>query len=296
MVQTADALEEVGAAPVWAANRQVECGCAVTDSYELVQFVASQCTDIVEDRGFRTVAADTADRAGSKVSFRLPVQTIEFHPSDRLPALSQCVQPTWASTTPVRPILRQPKPLPAEVPAGPGAQAKGSRPSMVSDLQAMIASHVPLFPEWIRGPLVHMPPFESRWLSAFFPQEVDRRRFTVLECRLDYLTQGASAEWSLLDYVYAALRAVTYRVRAVWFVVHPLPGLPVPQLVLTASSAPPGFRAIPVDLRPLDGLLHTIEVDMQGDLGSVWPALREKGVDPSGRLEQAWRPSTNRST
>ena len=291
MVQTADALDEVGAAPIWAATRPVECGRATSDSHELVQFDVNPCTDVVKDRSFKTVEFDTADRAGAKVSFRLPVQTIEFCPSDRLPylALSQRVQPAWASTAPVRPILRQPRPIPAEVPAGPGAQAKGSRPSMVSDLQAMIASHVPLFPEWIRGPLVHMPPFDSRWLSAFFPQEVDRRRFTVLECRLDHLTHGARAEWSLLDYVYAAIRAVTYRVRAAWFVVHPLPGLPVPQLVLTAASAPPGFRAIPVDLRPLDGLLHTIEVNMQGDIGSVWPALREKGVDPSGRLEQAWR-------
>ena len=289
MVQTADALDEVGEAPVAAAHRRVDCGLAPSEEQSSVQFGEGNCTAVVVAGGFWEGAS--ANRTGAKVSFRLPVQTIEFHPADRLPhsALSQRVQPTWASTAPVRPILRHPKPLSIEVPAGPGTQAKGSRPSMVSDLQAMIASHVPLSPGWIRGPLVHMPPFESRWLSAFFPQEVDRRRFTVLECRLDYLTHGARAEWSLLDYVYAALRAVTYRVKAVWYVVHPLPGLPVPQLVLTASNAPPGFRTIPVDLRPLDGLLHSIEVDMRSDMRSVWTALREKGVDPTGRLEQAWR-------
>ncbi|CAE7295726.1 unnamed protein product, partial [Symbiodinium sp. KB8] len=165
----------------------------------------------------------------------------------------------------------------------------GRPASLVSDLQAMIASHVPMLPEWIRGPLLHMSPFDARLLSGFFPDPTDRARFTVCECRLDHLVQGARPEWSLLDFVAAALRAVTYRVRLVWYVVHPLEGLPVPQLVLTAAQAPAGGRAVPVDLRPLDGLLHTVDLVFPGSAADIWPLLHEKGVDPGGRLEQAWR-------
>ena len=239
-----------------------------------------------------------AVRAKVKVRFLLPVQTIHFCPTDRLVplTLSQRAQPNWARTANVQSILRHPPPSPSSCPAkpstwpaGPGPKVPSGQPSMISDLQAMIASHVPLSPEWIRGPLVHMQPFESRWLSAHFPTDVDRRRFSVMECRLDHLSRGARAEWSLLDYVYATLRTVTYRVKAVWFIVRPIPDLPVPQLVLTAANAPPGFRALPIDLRPLGGLLHTIEVAVPGNLEPLWDALREKGVDPAGRLEQAWR-------
>ena len=237
-------------------------------------------------------------RAKAKVRFLLPVQTIPFCPADRLSpiTLSQRVQPSWACTAIVQSILRPAPPPPSccpaqpfTWPAGPGPKVSSGQPSMIGDLQAMIASHVPLSPDWIRGPLVHMRPFESRWLSAHFPADADKRRFSVIECRLDHLSRGARPEWSLLDYVYAALRTVTYRVKAVWFIVRPIPDLPVPQLVLTAANAPPGHRALPIDLRPLGGLLHTIEAAVPGELEPIWAALREKGVDPAGRLEQAWR-------
>ncbi|CAE7355562.1 unnamed protein product [Symbiodinium sp. KB8] len=171
----------------------------------------------------------------------------------------------------------------------PAARAPSRPVSMVSDLQAMIASHVPMWPEWIQGPLLHMSPYESRLLSGLFPTSTDRDRFLVCECRLDHLVKGARLDWSLLDFVAAALRAVTYRVRLVWYVIRPLEGLPTPQFVLTAVQAPAGGRAVPVDLRPLDGLLHTVELVFPGHVAQIWPLLHGKGVDPGGRLEQAWR-------
>ena len=178
---------------------------------------------------------------------------------------------------------------PAQAPKDPAARAPSRPVSMVSDLQAMIASHVPMWPEWIQGPLLHMSPYESRLLSGLFPTSTDRDRFLVCECRLDHLVKGARLDWSLLDFVAAALRAVTYRVRLVWYVIRPLEGLPTPQFVLTAVQAPAGGRAVPVDLRPLDGLLHTVELVFPGHVAQIWPLLHGKGVDPGGRLEQAWR-------
>ena len=172
--------------------------------------------------------------------------------------------------------------------AVPGAAPSHHKaPGLISDLQAMIASHIPLRPEWVQGPLMHVSPFESRWLAAFFPDDPDRRRFTVFDCRLDLMSRAADPSWSLLDYVTAATRSVPYRVRLVWFVVRPIPDLPVPQFVLTAREAPPAARAIPVDLRGFGGMIHTVEVQ-PGPLQAMWPALRHKGVDPAGKLERAW--------
>ena len=168
-----------------------------------------------------------------------------------------------------------------------GAPSRHAAPSFIGDLQAMIASHIPLRPDWVQGPLLHMSPFEGRWLAAFFPDDPDRRCFTVFDCRLDLMRRTADPSWSTLDYVTAATRSVPYRVRLVWFVIRPIPDLPVPQLVLTAQDAAPGARAIPVDLRGFGGMIHTIELQ-PGPLQPIWPALRHKGVDPNGRLEQAW--------
>ncbi|CAE7947754.1 unnamed protein product [Symbiodinium sp. KB8] len=162
-----------------------------------------------------------------------------------------------------------------------------ARPPFISDLQAMLASHVPLRPEWVSGPLLHMSPFEARWLATFLPAEQDRRRFTVFDCRLDLMSRASGPEWSLLDYITAAVRSVPYRVRLIWYIVRPIPDLPTPQFSVTAHDAPGGTRAVPVDLRGLGGMLHTIEVG-PGPLRPLWAELRAKGVDPGSRLEQAW--------
>ena len=168
-----------------------------------------------------------------------------------------------------------------------GAPSQSRAPTLIHDLQAMIASHIPLRPAWIQGPLLHMSPFEARWLAAFFPEGPDRRRYTVFECRLDLMSHASDPSWSLLDYVTAATRSVPYRVRLVWYITRPISDLPVPQFALTAQSAEPGARAIPVDLRGMGGMLHTIELQ-SGPLSSIWAALRHKGVDPTGLVEQAW--------
>ena len=168
-----------------------------------------------------------------------------------------------------------------------GAPPACSAPPLIRDLQAMIASHIPLRPAWIQGPLLHMSPFEARWLADLFPEEADRRRYTVFECRLDVRSHAADSHWSLLDYITAASRSVPYPVRLVWYITRPMSGLPVPQFALTARSAGAGTRAIPIDLREMGGMIHTIELQ-SGPLTPIWAALRHKGVDPTSQVEQAW--------
>ena len=192
------------------------------------------------------------------------------------------------STRPVHPVGRTASAAPLAPIVLPGGMAPRTKATpLISDLQAMLASHVPLRPEWVSGPLLHMSPFEARWLAAFLPVEHDRRRFTVFDCRLDLMSRASDPEWSLLDYVTAAVRSVPYRVRLIWYIVRPIPDLPTPQFSVTAQDAPGGTRAIPVDLRGLGGMLHTIEVG-PGPLRPLWAELRAKGVDPGSRLEQAW--------
>ena len=130
-----------------------------------------------------------------------------------------------------------------------GAPPACRAPPLIHDLQAMIASHIPIRPAWIQGPLLHMSPFEARWLVDLFSEDTDRRRYTVFECRLDVMNHVADPSWSLLDYITAATRSVPYRVRLVWYIIRPMRGLPVPQFALTAQTAAVGARAIPVDLR-----------------------------------------------
>ncbi|OLP84254.1 hypothetical protein AK812_SmicGene34892 [Symbiodinium microadriaticum] len=192
------------------------------------------------------------------------------------------------STRPVHPVGRTASAAPSAPIVLPGGMAPRPKATpLISDLQAMLASHVPLRPAWVSGPLLHMSPFEARWLAAFLPVEHDRRRFTVFDCRLDLMSRASDPAWSLLDYVTAAVRSVPYRVRLIWYIVRPIPDLPTPQFSVTAQDAPGGTRAIPVDLRGLGGMLHTIEVG-PGPLRPLWVELRAKGVDPGSRLEQAW--------
>ena len=205
-------------------------------------------------------------------------------------ASAQCVPSPWTCTTDI--LCDKGTAVEASdkvrfgqtsCPAYPALQHNKAAPGMISDLQAMIASHVPLRPGWVQGPLLHMSPFEARWLAQHFPEGAEQERFTVFDCRLDLMSRGANRDWSLLDYVTAAIRSVPYRVRLVWYIVHPIPDLPVPQFALTGQDAPPDARALPVG-----GLLHTVEVG-PGSLQQLWSQLRNKGVDPAGRLEQAWQ-------
>ena len=130
--------------------------------------------------------------------------------------------PRNAAVGPVHPVGRTASAAshrPTVLPGGLAPRPKA--PPFISDLQAMLASHVPLRPEWVSGPLLHMSPFEARWLATFLPAEQDRRRFTVFDCRLDLMSRASGPEWSLLDYITAAVRSVPYRVRLIWYIAYP---------------------------------------------------------------------------
>ena len=168
-------------------------------------------------------------------------------------------------------------------PAGP-AQVQ---PPLVTDLRAMLTMHIEMRPDWLHGPLLHMPPRHVRGLMMEPPSAEHSRLFTVFDCRLDHCNRGARPTWSTLDYMTAAVHSVPYRVRLIWFCTRNMPGLPTPQIALTAPAAPPGHRSLPIDLREVGGLIHTINVPSPCAWDQVWGALTEKGVDPSSTAQDA---------
>ena len=72
-----------------------------------------------------------------------------------------------------------------------------------------------------------------------------------------------------------------------YLVTRPMPGFAAPQLVLTLARAPAGCRSIPLDLRGIGGLVHTVEVLFPSPVTSVWEALHDKGLDATGEWEAA---------
>ena len=61
-----------------------------------------------------------------------------------------------------------------------------------------------------------------------------------------------------------------------------MPGFAAPQLTLTLARAPAGCRSLPIDLRAIGGLVHTVEVLFPSHITSIWEALHHKGLDAMG--------------
>ena len=104
--------------------------------------------------------------------------------------------------------------------------------------------------------------------------------YTVFEHRMDHLSRGALSTWGQQEFTQDAMRAIPYPLRSVHFINAPMPELPTPQLVLTDDLTPVGHFALPVDLRPANGLVHTLTVPPTGSAELLWELLRGKGVDP----------------
>ena len=59
--------------------------------------------------------------------------------------------------------------------------------------------------------------------------------------------------------------------------------------MLTDDLSPAGHLALPVDLRPANGLVHTLTVPPTGSAELLWELLRGKGVDPDHTYFDRWR-------
>ncbi|CAE7243520.1 unnamed protein product, partial [Symbiodinium necroappetens] len=113
------------------------------------------------------------------------------------------------------------------------------------------------------------------------------RFYTIFEPRIDLRQRPADPSWQLADYVADAVRQLPVPVRMVFILSMPLPSFATPQLVLTLHSALPRARSLPVDLRSVGGMVHTIELLPQCSPTDVWAALRDKGIDLSRQWEAA---------
>ncbi|CAE7762521.1 unnamed protein product [Symbiodinium sp. CCMP2456] len=119
--------------------------------------------------------------------------------------------------------------------------------------------------------------------------ENERRFYTILEPRLDYRRRPSLPTWTLWQHINDAVRQVRHPVWQAFVITAHLPGFPGPQITLSFADAPQAGRAIPVDLRPVGGELHTVELPWQCDASVVWLALQAKGVDLPGNWQEAQR-------
>ena len=118
--------------------------------------------------------------------------------------------------------------------------------------------------------------------------QMERSRFyTIFEPRIDLRQRPADPQWQLADFVTDAVRQLPEPVRMVFVLSRPLPSFATPQLVLTLHSALPRARSLPVDLRGVGGMVHTVELLPRCSPADVWAALRSKGIDLSGHWEIA---------
>ena len=113
------------------------------------------------------------------------------------------------------------------------------------------------------------------------------RRFTVFEPRLDYLRRPADRDWTLIDYISAALRHRRTQVASIFVITQPMPEFPTPQLVVTPNNHGLEGRAIPVCLARVGGETHTVVLRPPCTHASVYQQLHEKGVDPAHHWERA---------
>ena len=208
-----------------------------------------------------------------------------FSPAD---ALMLSVLPSALHAQGRRPAELLPRQAMITCPSGPAPGSRGCRPppSLLSDLRDAISAQIPLRPAWMAGQQYH-PPLDYACVSTPPPAQSSRRYYTLFEPRLDHRQRSAPRDWRLIDFVTDAVREVQERVRLVYLVTRPMPGFAAPQLVLTLARAPAGCRSVPLDLRGIGGLVHTVEVLFPSPATSVWGVLHDKGLDATGEWEAA---------
>ncbi|CAE7225175.1 unnamed protein product [Symbiodinium sp. CCMP2592] len=182
---------------------------------------------------------------------------------------------------------------PVAAPASPALSVPTARSmpkaSAITDLHMIIAAQVQIGPEWLAGPFLNT---DARSLTRMQlePAAADRdTRYTILEYRSDTIVRRSMPAWTPLEYVAHAIRQVPYRVQRAYFLEVPLPGYPCPQILLTPAGLPLGHRTLPIDLRPLQGLLHVVRVPCGLETPALWDTLQDKGVEDLDALATATR-------
>ncbi|CAE7501382.1 unnamed protein product [Symbiodinium sp. KB8] len=180
-----------------------------------------------------------------------------------------------------------PKPVTLPTPPAGASDARHTATDTTFPLDRMAAQTEGAFDD----PEVDVSHGSAGQLVAIGPlaRTASRSLYTVFEHRMDHLSRGALTTWGPDDYARDAARAIPYPLRAVHFLNVPMGGLPTPQLVLTDNTVPALHRAMPVDLRPANGLVHTITVPPSGSAEMLWELLAAKGVDPESAYRTLWQ-------
>ena len=103
--------------------------------------------------------------------------------------------------------------------------------------------------------------------------------FSFFEPKLDLRQRPADDTWQIAEYIQDAVHQLSEPARIAVVQSRPMHSLAAPQIVLTLSSAPPMARSLPIDLRRVGGMVHTIEVPLHCGHEVIWAALRDKGID-----------------
>ena len=261
-------------------------------------------SELADVQGECTKQVGRRARLVTRVRFEGCPQTFCFSSGDRLSphTMSQRVQPLWAGTAPVRPILKRPFDAQSQRVRPPGASTAPVLPLLHGPSTATALPHLAaLVPKF--GTPVMVPPSprcpspdneppsllkrrisgesskraeeqwqlyprnlrEERYSGAVVPhmtwgrqEEPTKHLFTVFDTRRHLSTVLCHDATRVADFARIAVDSAPGPVRALQFLTVPIPGLPLPQVVLTLVADPADAMAIPWDCRAVGLPVRTV--------------------------------------
>ncbi|CAE7821566.1 unnamed protein product [Symbiodinium sp. CCMP2592] len=142
-----------------------------------------------------------------------------------------------------------PSHLPILAPPGSSAARPPQMPLRPTEIAFMRAARATVFPPDLDGSALYFP--LERIILELRPQ-IDpqgRGRYTVFEPGARPRVRSCGADWVLGDFAADAAGSALFPVRAIQFLTRPLHGFPIPQLVLSPTTAPALHYAVVFDLR-----------------------------------------------
>ena len=144
-------------------------------------------------------------------------------------------------------------PSPSTPPSRPRVGAAGRSPGQIAILRA---EAVRVAPDELRAvPIFYAPAHTFSWGGA---GREATNAFTVFDTCRHVTIERALPAASLVDMVALALSSAPYNVLSVQILADPVPGMPLPQLVLHEAHRPAIEMSIVWDLRPLDEGIFTL--------------------------------------
>ncbi|CAE6973415.1 unnamed protein product [Symbiodinium sp. CCMP2592] len=163
---------------------------------------------------------------------------------------------------PRRPVLTPPGSSSARPPQAP------LRPTEIAFIRAARAT---VFPPDLDGPALYFP--LERIILELRPQ-IDpqgRGRYTVFEPGARPRVRACGADWVLGDFAADAAGSALFPVRSIQFITRPLHGHPIPQVVLSPTTAPALHYAVVFDLRSQGSDVVTACIPPALQLGELEP-------------------------